>query len=116
MRERELERLNKAWEVVNKEWGNFREDFLTPVRRLPSLIMSSGLAASLAYLKKEHPKVYEEISRWVSEIVWGEEEDLLEILRKGDIELYLWATEEALAFAGWLKRLGEAREKSGASK
>lgn len=92
------------------------------VDSLPSMIMSSGLGPTLAFLKAKcdspyHTWTYEALQEWLHkgcgvEIGWkSQNPDLLGRLAEEDSFVYRAATQEALAYAGWLKRAVRAKVK-----
>ncbi|MFN3599685.1 MAG: type III-B CRISPR module-associated protein Cmr5 [Aquificaceae bacterium] len=79
-------------------------------RRLPALITTNGLLATLAFLKSkdETKPVYESVDRWLKNRGYvGEKEDALERLLKEDHHKLRLAILEVMAFASWLKRIVE---------
>jgi len=85
---------------------------------MPAMVMGSGLGPAAAFLKskgkKEHDWVYGSLQSWLcsrSEIPWaqGQQEDLIDRLASEDSFVYRAATQEALAYLGWLKRLARAK-------
>lgn len=86
------------------------------VESLPSMLMASGLGPTLAFLKAKgssvHNWTYETLSHWLKEckeIPWSSNKpDLLDRLCNESSFVYRTATQEALAYAGWLKRVVRA--------
>ncbi len=128
----EQQRAKVAWEcvadfdqkVANKE---IKKKYRSLARNLPALILGSGLGPTLAFLRskgseswkepnggaKEHDWICYHLNRWLTQWMkkWRnqEEEDILHwIVTKSDSTNYRYVTNEALAFAQWLKRFAEA--------
>lgn len=117
MKTREQEMAKSAWEHTEKITKN-QNEYLSLVRKLPSLIMANGLGQTLAFLRAKdegkknshHWLIYKAVSDWVIKKVVSENkgDDLLFLIMANDSIYYRQATGEALAFAGWLKRFAEA--------
>ncbi|MCX7607455.1 MAG: type III-B CRISPR module-associated protein Cmr5 [Bacteroidia bacterium] len=119
------ERAKHAWnaiqEALKKAQGSpkIQKEYASLVRRTPSLIRSSGLGQTLAFLKakkdKEHEWLYKHLSQWVlGQVKSPSDGDLLGwIINKADQKLYRYATQEALAYLRWLKRFAESELKPG---
>ena len=54
--------------------------------------------------------VYDHLSAWVSETVYGEKGDLLALVIANPSSKLLRAHEETLALAAWLRKFAEARD------
>ncbi|HXG59804.1 MAG TPA: type III-B CRISPR module-associated protein Cmr5 [Planctomycetota bacterium] len=93
------------------------------VESLPSMIMASGLGPTLAFLRAKsddpHTWTYKVLQEWLhqgcaDQIGWkSKNDDLLGRLADEDSFIYRAATQEALAYAAWLKRAVRARVKEG---
>lgn len=104
-------------EMVRTE-QNLNKEHKSAVESLPATIMASGLGPTLAFLKAKdsyahYDWTYKTLSRWLmncKEIPWSSSEsDLLNRLAKESSFVYRAATQEALAYASWLKRAVQAR-------
>lgn len=95
---------------VSKELANLAAS-------LPGLIMANGLAMTAAYLdeKKEH-LILGHLKEWLlgpetRHLGLVPEGDLVKSLIKSDARAVRAATEEALEYLSWYKRLAKARQK-----
>ena len=75
----------------------------------------NGLGPALAFLRsKAEPAktaLYDHLSSWVSETIYGKAKaDLLELVVANSAEQMMRAQDEALALVNWLRRFAEARE------
>ncbi len=116
------ERAASAWaqiEQVEAHLRDVKKEYGSLVRGLPAMILSDGLAQTLAFLlakgkgdaKKPHQAAYEHLSAWVCQrLNAGKNMDLLQwVLQKSSAD-YRRATTEALAYLHWLKRFAEAKD------
>jgi CRISPR-associated protein Cmr5 len=120
----EQKRAKIAWDSVKKVDKN-KKEYRALARKLPAMIMVSGLGQTLAFLKSKGENenaeqlIYNHLSNWLakeSPIDWGSEISELDLLYKVinvDIATYRQATQEALLFLSWLKRAAEAEIKEG---
>ncbi|RLG38063.1 MAG: type III-B CRISPR module-associated protein Cmr5 [Candidatus Alkanophagales archaeon] len=122
MRSLEQERAKFAWACVSemqREDEERQREYRSYVRRLPSLILTSGLPNALAfYMAKKgvHEIVYQHLNDWFKsgECPIALEKDLLEWLVGEASTLQAFrATEEALLLLGWLKRFAESELEAG---
>lgn len=112
------QRAGSAWANIEKIATGYdkRKEYGSLVRGLPAMILSDGLAQTLAFLKakaggdrsKREDVAYQQISSWVMGQL-GLKGDLLEAILKEDSATYRQATMEALAYLHWLKRFVEAK-------
>lgn len=114
----EQERANSAWNHImqvkssQKEYGSL-------ARGLPALIQTNGLGQALAFLRakgkgertKAHTMIYNHLSQWVCKRMDTQNppQDLLQWIIQQNSGLYRQATNEALAYALWLRRFAEAQ-------
>lgn len=89
-----------------------KKSYGSEAKKLPTRILSVGLAGSLAFLKaKRHERLIADLSDWILKernLDGVGEQDLLARIVKGD-SLYLrQATDETLAYLQWLVRFAEA--------
>lgn len=117
MRSLEQERAKLAWACVSemRQGDKKRQsEYRSYVRRLPSLILTSGLPNALAFYRAKkgvHETVYKHLNDWFrsSECPIALEKDLLEWLVEEASTLQAFrATEEVLLLLGWLKRFAES--------
>lgn len=117
-----LRRIEKV-KTLNQERGQFAlnevknevknnkdkaKKYKSYARKLPALITTNGLIATLAFLKSKSDAedVYKSVVEWLKKQKHiGEGNDGLEELLKADYHKLRLATLEALAFASWLKRM-----------
>jgi len=121
-RTREQEMAKYAWERVSAVKGEgWASEYRSIVLKAPSLLLTCGLGQTLAFLKSKagpeqsgaHGALYDQISKWVAEKVYGSGGDLLQLVMEGDAHRYRLATMEALSLLGWIKRFTEALIKRG---
>ncbi len=125
----EQQRAYAAWEAVTKvkQQKDVRAKYRSLARNLPSMILSNGLGATLAFIKSkgsaEHQKIYTHLDQWLTRWIrsWlnnAVSQGILEwIVAESTSETYRMVTTEALAFTQWLKRFAESEipdEQSGA--
>ncbi len=103
--------------VTDVERSNAAKEYATQAKGLPALLISSGLAPTLAFLAGKtdaHRRLAADVSRWVLERVLGRsgaEDPTRECLRRlseSDSATYRRAEGEALEIATWLKRFAQA--------
>lgn len=117
----EQERAAAAWkdiETVNDEQQ--QKKYGTLARKLPAMIQMNGLGTALAFLlakgkgkdKDGHMVIYDHVSKWVlSKIkLSSNHNNLMELVRNADTEVYRRATTEAIQYGIWLKRYVEAKD------
>ncbi len=108
----EQDRLQNAWDFINK---NDIEKIETPAKKLPAMILTSGLGQTVAFYlsKKETKKIIDNVAQHISRVVGFDDiqcgEELLEKIKNSDSETYILLSEEALKYSTWLKRLVEAK-------
>lgn len=112
----EQDRAKQAWDDVQSVKGQrYEPEYATIALRASSLIQSSGLGQTLAFLKAKgkgqeenaHEVLFKHLSAWVtSQFGWSD--DLLQEILKRDSADYRRATAEALAYLNWHKRFVEA--------
>ncbi len=136
----EQQRAYAAWEAVTEvkqavtqvkqkeaKQKDFHVKYRSLARNLPSMILSNGLGATLAFIKSkgsaEHQKIYTHLDQWLTRWIrsWlnnAVSQGILEwIVAESTSETYRMVTTEALAFTQWLKRFAESEipdEQSGA--
>jgi CRISPR-associated protein Cmr5 len=125
----EQKRAAKAWAQVNKVDEKLGENYRSTVRKAPAMIKTNGLGQTLAFLlakeeksaqnlapKKAEGFLYKHLEEWLlseeASIAWtskNQNQTLIERVIQEDSMVYRQATQEALAYLGWLKRFAEAR-------
>ncbi|MEM4555091.1 MAG: type III-B CRISPR module-associated protein Cmr5 [Candidatus Anstonellaceae archaeon] len=116
--EKNREGLQRRLKTLQSEEGgkNWKREYGSLARKVPSLILTNGLGQTLAFLKAkgkgdpsdEHEVFYQHISNWLKQRL-RLEDDLLEwIVNSANSQQYRIATMEALVFLQWLKRFAEA--------
>lgn len=115
------ERAASAWAQIEQVEGNndkFKKEYGSLVRSLPAMILSDGLAQTLAFLRakggnddetKPHTAVFQHLSVWVCQRLQANEDLLQWVLHRSSTD-YRRATSEALAYLHWLKRFVEAKD------
>jgi len=121
MRTLEQKRAEKAWECIRKVQKSNKE-YKARAQKLPAMIKTNGLGQTLAFLISKggvDKIVYDHLSGWLideenSPLQWVDSKnerlngELMERVQKTTSLVYRQATQEALAFAGWLKRFAAA--------
>jgi CRISPR-associated protein Cmr5 len=114
------ERAASAWaqiEQVELENDKFKKEYGSLVRGLPAMILSDGLAQTLAFLlakgkddrTKPHYVAYQHLSSWVCRRLETDKDLLDWVLHKSSAD-YRRAASESLAYLHWLKRFVEAKD------
>jgi len=93
---------------------SIKEDYKSYVKKMPMLIKTNGLGATLAFVKSKAKKgdaygtIYQNISAWlVKQGLIEKNEELLEVIIQKDSPEYRQITIEVLAFLSWLKRFAD---------
>lgn len=122
-------RAKYAWDDIQEvaeTYPNAKKKYGTFARRFPSMVQMNGLGATLAFLtaKGKSDKgsgeslLFTHISDWVLTFFYRKFDDpnveipfndLLELIRRYDTDVYRRATTEAIAYGIWLKRYVEAQ-------
>jgi CRISPR-associated protein Cmr5 len=115
----EQKRAELAYRLVS-EVKQRQKDYESWAQKLPAMIMTNGLGQTLAFLYSKRNKdpekklLYDHLSEWLlskdAPVAWENEEgDLIKrIIHPSTTSItYRQATQEALAFIGWLKRFAE---------
>jgi CRISPR type III-B/RAMP module-associated protein Cmr5 len=115
MKTREQLRAERAHANVTALKPEQIEEYAGELRELPSMVVQSGLGPTLAYMKARggpaRTALYDHLSGWVSETIFGEPKgDLLSLVIANPSSKLLRAHEESLALAAWLRRFAEARD------
>ena len=115
MKTKEQLRAERASMMASALKADVVRDYLVEVRAFPALVHQVGLAPALANLRAKGGNaklfLYDHVSAWVSEAIFGDPKgDALALVVKNPAVHLLRAQEEALAFSVWLRRFVEARE------
>lgn len=113
------ERAASAWaqiEQVEAKDEKFRKEYGSLIRGLPAMILSDGLAQTLAFLlakgredqTKPHFAAYQHLSVYVCQRLNADRDLLQWVLHESSAD-YRRAASEALAYLHWLKRFVEAK-------
>lgn len=116
--------IAKSYDAVRKSHDDrYADEFRSRARELPTLLRTSGLVATLAYLsakaneKNDVGKSYQLAYNAIIKQIYGSlgvcnSDDVFQHILKdsGKIttEQYMKATEEASIFAGWLSKAADA--------
>lgn len=112
MRTLDQDRAADAISQVNNLNGVDQKKFANLCKGFPAMIIANGLGQSLAFLNEkkesEYKKLYDVITKWLTarnvlDKVGGDK--FLKSLSESSIEEYRMATQEALAYLQWLKRI-----------
>jgi CRISPR-associated protein Cmr5 len=116
------QRADHAWQQVEK---GAEKERVNLAKGAPALIMANGLMQALAFYQSkalkgraEHKWLLDAILGWLSGeggVLSGAKgfKSAMERMHKGSSDLYMRATEEALAYLRWLRQLAAANEKKG---
>lgn len=117
------ERAKQAWACVKAVIGKgYEKEYSALARSAPADILGNGLGQSLAFWrakskgneKNAHGQVFNNVSAWCKQQlnISDKHESLLDwIVNEADTDGYRRASNEAMAFLGWLKRFAEAELK-----
>lgn len=123
MRTLEQRRAEKAWECIGQVSASQQEEYRTRAKKLPAMLKTNGLGQTLAFLISKggvDKTLYDHLSQWLTDetnspLRWVDSvnqpltEELMVRVQKTTSLVYRQATEEALAFMGWLKRFAAAK-------
>ena len=100
--------LNTVKGIVNKENDKTKKEFKSYVRKFPSLILTNGLAAAVAFAVDKggsYTLIYDIISKWLKDKgFFDNPATLVEYICSLDSDMYRVATNEVLSLFEWLKR------------
>jgi len=107
-------RAQHAWDFIEKN-QNIIEKIAPIVRKLPAMIMTSGLGQTVAFClsTSDYKRVIDDIANYLSKntgvegITCGS--DLLNKIMNSNHETYIMLSQETLKYTTWLKRLIEAK-------
>lgn len=99
--------VEQVTEALKKKYG-------TLAHRLPAMIQTDGLGASLAFLQakgeEHHLFAYSHLSDWLAQPEqFGFNSDLLTWVLMQPTSVYRQVTNETLAYLVWIKRFAEAK-------
>ncbi len=103
----------KVQEVLKKD-GKAREDYCIQARKLPAMLHTNGLLASIAFLQSKtegHQQLYRHLKQYLKLSLAGETEsewDVKAALMEVSGAKLLYVTQEAMALSAWMKRMVEA--------
>lgn len=124
-------RAHEAYQAVKGVAGlsaSQQSDYASRARELPAMLLKSGIGQTLAFLLSKNKdnsriataegRVVAQLDAWVGPRVFGMEkfpvtptvtmDRLLKAVIDGDRSAFQRATDEAMAYATWLKRFAEA--------
>lgn len=119
------ERAKYAWEKVDEAARTDIEKYTNLAKATPSLIMSSGLMQTLAFLKGKNDRIHDillgNISKWLAIRFMGLSEDgqpprfemLMEELFRINSSAYMQVTTETMALLRWIRQFADARKAVG---
>lgn len=109
--------LDEKEDKRKKEDDRIKKEYRSYVRKIPQMILSNGLAQTLAFVKAKsnddvYKTIYTQITKYLksestARIRMEENKELIEWVISLDSTEYIHATEEILAFLSWLKRFAE---------
>ncbi len=112
----EQERARMAWDLVNQV-NTQQSDYLSYVRSASTLILSNGLAQTLAFWDAKKGKddgsvtAYQDLIKHLNKMVLDSETESLlnKAINCDSTPIYRKYTKEALACLLWLKRFAEGK-------
>lgn len=119
---KEQQRAKKAWELVSSvPAGDKMDKYASLAKSAPVMILTNGLGQTLAFViskskqGNEYAAIFDHLDEWLSEnVAWSGsisgKGKLMERIINENSQIYRIATEEALAFLGWIKRFAGAKE------
>lgn len=115
MKTRDQFRAERASVHIASVKADVVKEYAAEARAFAPAVSQGGLGVALASLKSKgsvaKSSLYDHLSGWVAESVFAEPKaDLLALVIKSPSSKVVRAQEEALLYAGWLKRFVEARE------
>lgn len=114
MKTRDQLRAEKANTLVGGLKPELLDEYVGELRELAPMVAGNGLGPALAFLKARggtaRNAIYDHLSAWISETVYGEKGDLLTTVITQPAHKLMRAHEESLLFASWLRRFAEARD------
>lgn len=122
-------RSGHAMDVLDRVPNTRRRDYRQQVEKLPTMIITSGLGQTLAFLKSKQSGreddamsiIYGALQDWLTKgtnhIVWEgsvqEEPDLMRRIRLTTSTTLSQLTIEALSYVNWMKRIARAYVEDG---
>lgn len=106
----------RAVEAFVGEGDRKKKEYKSHVKKIPMLIKTNGLGATLAFIKgkdETYKAIYEQIEEWLrlSPLKYGAKQSggvfLLREVLAFDSSKYRAFTQEVLVFTSWLKRLSD---------
>lgn len=106
----------KCAEEASELGENSPKEYKSHVKKLPMMIKTNGLGATLAFIKTKSDKAYKTLYRhlfaWVKEdpnrvITWKENEDFTKQVISLNSDEYRLVTIEIMAFLNWLRRFAD---------
>ena len=100
--------------------GNDKKYYRSYVKKMPSLILNSGLVAAMAFAKKQKDEgkskgyklIYNSLFAWLrpphAGLLQTDKNDFLHALLDKNSHTVRLLTKESIALLGWLKRMAEA--------
>jgi len=97
---------------------NFKKEYRSYVKKIPSMILSNGLGQTLAFIKSKakngnaYDYIYNQITDYMksehtSRIRMQNNQELVKWVISCDSTTYRYITQEILAFFNWLRRFAE---------
>jgi len=103
--------LEEAYRQISVSFKkDLKKDYASHAKKLPQLIVSNGLAPTLAFYKskgKERMQIYLDLELWLKYKNFIQGNHLLKYLLTSDANWLRVITVESLAFSQWLKRMAE---------
>ncbi|WP_457599999.1 type III-B CRISPR module-associated protein Cmr5 [Hydrogenivirga sp.] len=125
MRSREQLRMSEAYKnIMCIKNEDLEGNYLGLVKRLPSMLLQSGLVATLAFLNSkakdgnEYQMLLEQLSAYIDKSLGLKcvGRTPFSYLKNVSLDEYIYISQELLAFATWLKRIAEGELKDGSGK
>ncbi len=113
------QRAEAAWRAVErlKVGSDEADNYAREAKKMPVRIITAGLGQALAFIQAKHAKknglenLSRDISDWAKKRLGTEmpDDNLLQAIIKADSQFLRRATNEVLAYLGWLNRFLEAK-------
>lgn len=113
------QRAKHAWEAVERlhVGSDEADDYAREAKKLPVRIMTAGLGQALAFLRAKHEKkkgltqLEADLTNWAKQRLETAKQyaTLLEAVLETDSDFLRRATDEMLAYVGWINRFTEAK-------
>ena len=87
-----------------------RKEYKSYVKKLPALIQTNGLSATLAFMFSKggtYKSIYNQMNSWLQECGLKSDEELMEWILGRDSAQYRRVTSEIMALVNWMRRFAD---------